>query len=126
MDLIKYILYIGKNFKEPLQRRVVVKSMNNLCKFFNKNYGLFLKQVNFQEIIFLILDGLFLIYSLNEKKDPIDMASSIEFAQCHLYLQCFNNIYNNYLMKYIDQKEINQFISIINGVNYKRMQHTWF
>ena len=54
-----------------------------------------------------------------KKKDPIDMASSIEFAQCHLYLQCFNNIYNNYLMKYIDQKEINQFISIINDINYK-------
>ena len=119
MDLIKYILNIGRNFKESLQRRVVVKSMNNLCKFFNKNNGLFLNQANFHEIIFLILDGLFLIYSLNGKKDPIDMASSIEFAQCHLYLKCFNNIYNNYLMKYIDQKEINQFISIINGVNYK-------
>jgi hypothetical protein len=119
IDLIKYILNIGKNFKEPLQRRVVVKSMNNLCKFFNKNYGLFLNQTNLQEIIFLILDGLFLIYSLNKKKDPIDMASSIEFAQCHLYLKCFNSIYNNYLIKYIDQKEINQFISIINDVNYK-------
>ena len=93
--------------------------MNYLCKFFNKNNGLFLNQENFHEIIFLILDGLFLIYSLNGKKDPIDMASSIEFAQCHLYLKCFNTIYISYLMKYIDQKEINQFINIINNVNYK-------
>lgn len=122
MELIKYILNIGKNFKESLQRRIVVKSMNNLCKFLNKNYGIFLNQTNFHEIIFLILDGLFLIYSLNGKKDPIDLASSIEFAQCHLYLNCFKNIYNNYLMKYIDQKEINQFINIINDFNYKKLK----
>ena len=122
MDLIKYILNIGKNFKESLQRRVVVKSMNNLCKFFNKNSELFANQTNFHEIIFLILDGLFVIYSLNGKKDPIDLASSIEFAQCHSYLNCFKIIYNNYLMKYISQNEINQFINIINGVNYKKLK----
>ena len=123
INLIKSILNIGYNFKESLQRRVVIKSMNNLCKYFNINKNIFKNQKNFIEIISLVLDGLFLIYSKNGKKDAIDIASSVEISQCHLFLICLDeNIYSNYLMKYLNQNEIRQFINIINNVNYKKLK----
>ena len=122
VNLIKLVLDIGKNFFESCQRRVAVKSIKNICGFFYNNKNLFENQQFFGEILVIILDGLFLIYSKNNKKDPIDLSSSVEMAQCHLFLNNFGNIYNNYLLKYLPQNEIAQFIDIIKNVDYKKLK----
>ena len=122
LNLIKLILDIGKNFFESNQRRVTVKSIKNICKFFYNNKNLFENQQFFVEILVIILDGLFLIYTKNNKKDAIDLSSSVEMAQCHLFLNNFGNIYNNYLLKYLSQNEITHFIDIIKNVEYKKLK----
>ena len=124
LNLIKFILNIGRNFYEPIQRRTTIKSIKNLCKYFNKNKNMFENQQFFGEILNIILDGLFLIYNKNSKKEAIDISSSVEIAQCHLYLLDFGIIYNNYLLKYFSKSESNEFINIIKNVDYKKIKPT--
>ena len=96
--------------------------MKNLCKYFNKNKILFENQPFFNDIVNVILNGLFPIYNKNTKKEAIDISSSVEIAQCNLFLIDFDNIYINYLSKYLTQQEIYQFINIIKNVDYKKLK----
>jgi hypothetical protein len=121
-NLIKSVLNIGSNFLEAQHRRTAIKSIKNLCKYFNKNKNLFQNYQNFPEIMGLILDGLFIIYSRNSKKDAIDLSSSVEIAQCHFFFIDFGNIYDHYLLKYLSQAEITQFKEIIKSVDYKKLK----
>ena len=107
---------------EAQHRRTAIKSIKNLCKYFNKNKNLFQNYQNFPEIMGLILDGLFIIYSRNSKKDAIDLSSSVEIAQCHFFFIDFGNIYDHYLLKYLSQAEITQFKEIIKSVDYKKLR----
>ncbi len=70
----------------------------------------------------MILNGLFIIYSKNSKKDAIDISSSVEIAECHLFMNEFGILYNNYLLKYLSQNEVNQFIELIKNVDYKKLK----
>ena len=121
-NLIKFVLNIGSNFFEAQHRRTAIKSIKNLCKYFNKNKNFFENYQNFNEIMGIILDGLFIIYTKNSKKDAIDISSSVEIAQCHFFFIDFGNIYHSYLLKYLSQSEISQFIDIIKNVDYKRLK----
>ena len=123
-NLLKFILNIGRNFIEPIHRRTTIKSIKNLCKYFNKNKNMFENQSYFKDIVDLILSGLFLIYNKNTKTDAIDISSSVEIAQCHLYLIDFGNIYTNYLLKYLTQAETAEFINIIKTTDYKKLKPT--
>ena len=122
INLIKYIFNIGCFFIESAQRKSIIISIKNLCKFFIKNKNLFQNQTDFGEIMLLILNGLFYIYNKNNKKEANDLISIVEIANCHLLLMEFNNYYNNYLSKYLNQDEINQFINIIKGIDYKKLK----
>ena len=122
INLIKFILNTGSNFFEPLQRRTTIKSIKNLCKYLNKMQKLFEKYNLLEELINIILNGLFFIYSKNNKKDAIDNSSSVEIAQCHFYFIDFGNIYNNYLMKFLSQNEIIEFVNIIKNVDYQKVK----
>ena len=122
INLIKFILNIGSNFFEPLPRRTTIKSIKNLCKYLNKMQKLFEKYNLLEELINIILNGLFFIYSKNNKNDAIDVSSSVEIAQCHLYFMVYGNIYNNYLMKYLSQNEIQEFVNIIKNVDYQKLK----
>ena len=94
-----------------------------MCSFFNKQKNVFQGQSNFGEIISLILNGLFFIYSKsNNKNDANDLISVVEIAHCHLFLIEFNKEYNNYLLRYLNQNEVNQFINIIKGNDYKKIK----
>ena len=75
-----------------------------------------------EELINIILNGLFVIYSKNNKKEAIDISSSVEIAQCHLFFIAYGKIYNNYLMKYLSQNEIQEFVNIIKNVDYKKLK----
>ena len=46
----------------------------------------------------------------------------LEIAQCHFFFIDFGNIYHSYLLKYLSQSEISQFIDIIKNVDYKRLK----
>ena len=83
---------------------------------------LFEKYNLLEELINIILNGLFFIYSKNNKKDAIDNSSSVEIAQCHFYFIDFGNIYNNYLMKFLSQNEIIEFVNIIKNVDYQKVK----
>ena len=122
LNLIKFILFNGSNFIEPIQRRSTIKGIKNLCKYFNKYKKTFENNKIFEDILNLILNGLFLIYSKNHKKEAIDISSSVEIAHCHLYLLDFGNIYINFLKKYLEQNQINEFINIIKNVDYKKLK----
>ena len=122
INLIKFILNIGSNFFEPLQRRTTIKSIKNLCKYLNKMQKLFENYNLLEELINIILNGLFVIYSKNNKKEAIDISSSVEIAQCHLFFIAYGKIYNNYLMKYLSQNEIQEFVNIIKNVDYKKLK----
>ena len=122
LNLIKFILNIGSNFFEPLQRRTTIKSIKNLCKYFNKTKNIFENYNTFEDIVNIILTGLFFIFNKNSKKDAIDLSSSVEIAYCHFYFIDFGNIYNKFLMKYLTQNEIIEFINIIKNVDYKKLR----
>ena len=83
---------------------------------------LFEKYNLLEELINIILNGLFFIYCKNNKNDAIDVSSSVEIAQCHLYFMVYGNIYNNYLMKYLSQNEIQEFVNIIKNVDYQKLK----
>lgn len=122
MNLMKFLINVGSNFIESFQRKITIKSIKYLCSFFNKNKNVFQGQSNFGDIINLLLNGLFFIYSkINNKKDVNDISSIVEIAHCHLFLIEFNNEYNNYLKGYLNQNDINQFVNIIKGNNYKKL-----
>ena len=122
LNLIKFILNIGTNFSESLHRRTTIKSVKNLCKYFNKNKNIFEKYDLFEEIVNIILTGLFYIYNKNNKKDAIDLSSSVEIAHCHFFLLDFGNVYNKFLMKYLTQNEILEFINIIKNADYLKLK----
>jgi hypothetical protein len=123
INLMKFLINIGSNFIESTQRKVTIKSIRYLCSFFNKNKKVFQEQSNFGEIISLILNGLFFIYSKsNNKNDANDLISVVEIAHCHLFLIEFNKEYNIYLSRYLNQNEVNQFVNIIKGNNYKSIK----
>ena len=122
LNLIKFILNIGSNFFEPLQRRTTIKSIKNLCKYFNKTKNIFENYNTFEDIVNIILTGLFFIFNKNSRKDAIDLSSSVEIAYCHFYFLDFGNIYNKFLMKYLTQNEIIEFINIIKNVDYKKLR----
>ena len=124
LNLIKSILNIGRNFMESIHRRTTIKSIKNLCKYFIKNKNVFENQSFFKDIVDVISNGLFLIYNKNTKTDAIDISSSVEIAQCHLYLIDFGNIYKNYLLKYLTQNEAVEFINIIKNIDYKKLKPT--
>lgn len=119
LKLIKFVLNLGSYFYESMQRRSSIRSIKNLCKYFNTNKNTFLNFPEFDKLINLILTGLFNIYNKSTKKDAIDISTSIDIAECHLYFVDFGNIYTNYLIKYLTQNEINEFINIIKNTNYK-------
>ena len=122
LNLIEFVLTIGNKFLEYSQRRSTVKGISYLCKFFNKNKTLFENQQNFSEIFNLILNHLFLIYKKNDRNNAVDMTNTIEIAYCHLLLMEFNNIYFNYLSKFLATNEIGQFANIIKNVDYKKLK----
>ena len=123
VNLMKFLINIGSNFIESAQRKTTIKSIRFLCSFFNKNKNVFQQQSNFGDIISLILNGLFFIYSkCNNKKDANDLISVVEIAHCHLFLIEFNEKYNIYLSGYLNQNEINQFVNIIKGNDYKKIK----
>ena len=122
LNLVEFILVIGNKFFEFSQRRTAVKSIRYLCKYFNKNKLMFETQQNFSDIINIILNNLFLVYKKNDRNNSIDMSNTIEIANCHLFLLDFNNLYYNYLSKYLNQNEIEQFIIIIKNVDYKKLK----
>ena len=122
LNLIDYILNISNRFFEDHQRRAGVKSIKYLCNYFNKNKTLFEKEQNFNEIINLILNDLFLFYKKNNRNNLIDMSNTVEISNCHLLLIDFGNIYYNYLSKYLSQNEIEQFITLIKNVDYKKLK----
>ena len=122
VDLIKYVLNVGSKLTESLQRRTSIKSINNIVKYFNTNKNLFENQNFFKDLVFNILDGLFIIYSKREKNNIIDNSSAVELAQCNVYLSVFNNIYMEYLMKYLNQVEINQFVDTIKKIDLKKLK----
>ena len=123
INLMKFLINIGSNFIESAQRKTTIKSIRFLCSFFNKNKNVFQQQSNFGDIISLILNGLFFIYSkCNNKKDANDLISVVEIAHCHLFLIEFNKEYSIYLSRYLNQNEINQFVNIIKGNDYKKIK----
>ena len=122
LNLIDYILNISNRFFEDHQRRAGVKSIKYLCNYFNKNKTLFEKEQNFNEIINLILNDLFLFYKKNNRNNLIDMSNTVEISNCHLLLIDFGNIYYNYLSKYLSQNEIEQFVNLIKSVDYKKLK----
>ena len=122
LNLVEFILVTGNKFFEFSHRRTAVKSIRYLCKYFNKNKMIFETQQNFLDIINTILNNLFLVYKKNDRNNSIDMSNTIEIANCHLFLLDFNNLYYNYLSKYLNQKEIEQFIIIIKNVDYKKLK----
>ena len=122
INLLKFILIIGNNFFEFSQRRTAIRSIKYLCNYFNKNKSSFESMQNFSEIINLILDNLFLYYKRIDRNNNVDISNYIEIAQCHLSLLDFNNIYYNYLSKYLTQNEIGQFITIIKNADYKKLK----
>ena len=122
LNLIDYILNIGNKFFEDHQRRAGVKSMKYLCTYFNNNKNLFEKEQNFGEMLNLILNDLFLFYKKNNKNNLVDMSNTVEIANCHFLLIDFGNIYYNYLSKYLSQNEIEQFVTLIKNVDYKKLK----
>ena len=122
LNLVEFILVTGNKFFEFSHRRTAVKSIRYLCKYFNKNKMTFETQQNFLDIINTILNNLFLVYKKNDRNNSIDMSNTIEIANCHLFLLDFNNLYYNYLSKYLNQNEIEQFIIIIKNVDYKKLK----
>ena len=122
LNLVEFILVTGNKFFEFSHRRTAVKSIRYLCKYFNKNKMIFETQQNFLDIISTILNNLFLVYKKNDRNNSIDMSNTIEIANCHLFLLDFNNLYYNYLSKYLNQNEIEQFIIIIKNVDYKKLK----
>ena len=122
LDLIKFILNLGNNFFEPIQQRSAIKSIKNLCKYFNINKIIFINLSKLDELINLILNGLFIIYNKNKKTHAKDLNISIDIAQCHLYFLDFGNIYIKYLMKYLSKDEIIEFINIIKNSDCKKMK----
>ena len=122
LNLIDYVLNIGNKFFEDHQRRAGVKSMKYLCTYFNNNKNLFEKEQNFGEILNLILNDLFLFYKKNNKNNLVDMSNTVEIANCHFLLIDFGNIYYNYLSKYLSQNEIEQFVTLIKNVDYKKLK----
>ena len=122
LNLVEFILVTGNKFFEFSHRRTAVKSIRYLCKYFNKNKMIFETQQNFLDIINTILNNLFLVYKKNDRNNSIDMSNTIEIANCHLFLLAFNNLYYNYLSKYLNQNEIEQFIIIIKNVDYKKLK----
>ena len=122
INLLKFILIIGNNFFEFSQRRTAIRSIKYLCNYFNKNKSSFESMQNFSEIINLILDNLFLYYKRIDRNNNVDISNYIEIAQCHLYLLDFNNIYYNYLSKFLTQNEIGHFITIIKNADYKKLK----
>ena len=122
VNLLKFILIIGNNFFEFSQRRTAIRSIKYLCNYFNKNKSSFESMQNFSEIINLILDNLFLYYKRIDRNNNVDISNYIEIAQCHLYLLDFNNIYYNYLSKFLTQNEIGHFITIIKNADYKKLK----
>ena len=123
VNLMKFLINIGSNFIESAQRKTTIKSIRFLCSFFNKNKNVFQGQANFGDIISLILNGLFFIYSkCNNKKDANDLICVVEIAHCHLFLIEFNEKYNIYISGYLNQNEINQFVNIIKGNDYKKIK----
>ena len=124
LNLVNFVLITGNQFFEDTQRRAVVKGTKYLCNYFNKNKTLFETQQNFSEIIKIILNNLFLIYKKNDRKNVIDMSNTVEIANCHLLLIDFGNIYYNYLAQYLKGNEIEQFVSLIKNVDYKKLKTT--
>ena len=122
LDLINFILTTGNKFLEDNQRRAVVRGIKYLCSYFNKNKTFFETQQNFSEIINIILNNLFLVYKKNDRKNVIDMSNTVEIASCHLLLIDFGILYYNYLVKYLKQNEIEQFVNLIKNVDYKKLK----
>ena len=52
------------------------------------------------------------------------MSNTVEIANCHLLLIDFGNIYYNYLAQYLKGNEIEQFVSLIKNVDYKKLKTT--
>ena len=120
VDLIRFILDIGKNVFETEQRKTIITPIQNLCDFFRKNKNSFEKQQFFANILVDILNGLFIIYSKINKEDKIFISCTVEIAKCHLFMNEFGPLYNNYLLKYLSKEEVNQFIELIKKVDYKK------
>ena len=119
VDLIRFILDIGKNVFETEQRRTTIIPIQKLCDFFRKNKTSFEKQQSFSNILVDILNGLFIIYSKMNKEDKKFISCTVEIAKCHLFMNEFGPLYNNYLLKYLSKEEVNQFIELIKKVDYK-------
>ena len=122
LNLVNFVLITGNKFLEDNQRRAVVRGIKFLCNYFNKNKTFFETQQNFSEIINIILNNLFLVYKKNDRKNVIDMSSTVEIAGCHLLFIDFGNLYYNYLAKYLKQNEIEQFVNLIKNVDYKKIK----
>ena len=65
---------------------------------------------------------MFLFYKKNNRNNLIDMSNTVEISNCHLLLIDFGNIYYNYLSKYLSQNEIEQFVTLIKNVDYKKLK----
>jgi hypothetical protein len=123
LNLLEYILIIGNKFTEFSQRRKAVVSIKFLCKYFNNNKNIFQNLPNFDKIISLMSDHLFLYYKKIDKNNIYEMSSiTVEIANCHLLLSDFDILYYNYLTKYLSENEIKQFIDIIKNVDYKKLK----
>ena len=122
LNLVNFVLITGNKFLEDNQRRAVVRGIKFLCNYFKKNKAFFETQQNFSEIIDVILNNLFLVYKKNDRKNVIDMSSTVEIADCHLSFIDFGNLYYNYLAKYLKQNEIEQFVNLIKNVDYKKLK----
>ncbi len=122
LNLVNFVLITGNKFLEDNQRRAVVRGIKFLCNYLIKNTTFFETQQNFSEIINIILNNLFLVYKKNDRKNVIDMSSTVEIAGCHLLFIDFGNLYYNYLAKYLKQNEIEQFVNLIKNVDYKKIK----
>jgi hypothetical protein len=122
LNIVEFVLILGNKFFEEIQRKSVIKSIKYLCNYFNKNKTVFETQPNFQQIIELILNNLFLIYKKINRNNVIDQTNIAEIVHCHILLLDFNNIYYNYLSKYLNQNELQQFVIILKNVEPKKLK----
>ena len=77
---------------------------------------------NLQNFIEYILNGIYQIYSKSNKKEVNDISSIVEIAKINDSLMAFENIYNNYYSKYLNQSEFNQFITILKSVDLRKIK----
>ena len=121
-DLLNYIFNIGININDSQFRKTSIKIINNLCTYMKKSKVNFQNLPNLQNFIEYILNGIYQIYSKSNKKEVNDISSIVEIAKINDSLMAFENIYNNYYSKYLNQSEFNQFITILKSVDLRKIK----